>query len=212
MVNGRISKAIYLFEVSEAGCEPTTGAAKGCSVVVDADPRWYVAVARSTGDAYRLSGFEDSDAEFDRMVKDAHLWIEDELAAEDLGTLYFTLRFGPDDVEDGPHHTVVTGLMNLKHEAESDFYSSYPNGKAPKRFDSWWSDFSALKPRPELKAKAKKVASGYEVKVETLEKIGYQLLPKFKLLTKRPVLQERTVTLSSDGRVSGASTKNVFPR
>jgi len=58
---------------------------------------------------------------------------------------------------------------------------------------------------------SEKGSIGLEVKVETLEKIGYQLLPKFKLLTKRPVLQERTVTLSSDGRVSGASTKDVFP-
>jgi hypothetical protein len=211
-VNGRISKAIYMFEVSEAGCEPTSGGEKDCSVVNDADPRWYVAVSRSTGNAYRLSGFDDSDQEFNRMAREARLWMEDELAAADLGTLYFTLRFGPDDVEYGPHHSVVADAMDLKHDVESDFYSSYPDGKAPKVFDSWWSGFLKMNPRLELKTKANKTGTGYEVKVPTLEKIGYQLLPKFKLVTQRPVLQERTITVSSDGTVAESSVKDVFPR
>ncbi len=210
---GKNGQGIYVYEVSEAGCDlelPERGG-RTCSVVMDADPRWYVGVSRESGLAYRLSGFDDAHAEFNRMAKDLRVRIRKDADATEYGELFLRLLYGPETDLGGPHVRLAPSESSMMQTVQHDFCSCYQELECEKRFLSWRKRFKSLYPKPILEPKTVSGAEGHDVQVLVVRLIRFTLLP-FKRLDKEPVLEGVHLRISLNGEITIAGTTVLFPR
>lgn len=208
--DGHIGKGVFVYEVSEAGSDPEFDehGSRGFTVVMDADPRWFVAVSRETGQTYPLSGFEESASEFNRMTYDLHVRVNDD-NAENYAIFFLSLTYGPEtDYVIRPK--IVSSAFELKQTAEKNFHSCYSKETYERRFISWWSAFTKTNPKFQFKPTVVKQDDGYTVSLTVFQPMRFKEMP-FKLLDKDPMLVEIGLTISKNGRIEIANHKPLFP-
>lgn len=208
---GRVGKGIYVYEVSSAGCDTELNdkGFRACAVVVDADPRWYVAVSRESGIAYRLSGFDDSRQEFNRMASDLHIHLNKPADAKNYGLFFLLLLYGPETTLDGPQVRPVETEYSLRRAAEDDFHSMYKELEYETRFDDWWSRFKKVRPKLALEARNNSRDDGHEVSISALKLMSFSLLP-FKRLEDEPTLERINLKISPKGTIDQMELHKVF--
>jgi len=209
---GHVAKGVFAYEVSEAGCEPELNekGSRSCSVVMDADPRWYVLVSKESGIAYRVSGFKDSQTEFNRMALDLHIRLRDAAAVERYGQLFLGLHYGPETSMGGPHIRFVANEFAARQAAEEDFHWSYKESEYEQRFGAWWKRFTARRPKLGVTAEIDKEAQTYEVSVPVLKMMNFSV-PPFKRLDDAPTIMRIHVVIGINGSIGVMEAEPIFP-
>ncbi len=122
---------VLIYHVSRTGDE-----IKGNTLVhhisMDADLTYVVAIIPSNDRIYRVHGFNDSVAEFDKFV--TGLTIANSEQAEIMAALYREIN--PGNYLLAP----VSNLLDLKQTAERQCHSDSFEA-AERKFDSWWARF-----------------------------------------------------------------------
>lgn len=189
---GRPSKGVYFFEISKEGIEITK---EGVSfyTVEDAHPLWYVAVSRSTGEAYKLYGFDHALLEFNRMISDIPVSVtEGNAESYAISCLQFTYA--------SQFKTLVFDRLRLKHAMERYFHEYNPEATAWKRSETWWKKFKATGSRLTL--------------APTVQHSNDTYLVSEKVLTlgenDEPTLEEWKLEIFPDGKCRIAEKSIIF--
>src|SRR6266403_5129598 len=208
---GEVGKGIYVYEVSEAGCEPELNekGSRSCAIVMDADPRWYVAVSRESGIAYRVSGFEDSRQEFNRMASDLHVRLTKAEDARSYGLFFLLLLYGPETNMGGPPVRPVKTDYSIRRAAEDDFHWSYKESEYEKRLDSWWNRFKKERPKLNLEVTSAAHEQKYEVSILALKLMSFSV-PPFKRLEDEPMLMSIDLKVSLKGTIDQMDLHKIF--
>ena len=208
---GKVGKGICVYEVSEAGCEPELNEkdSRSCAIVMDADPRWYVAVSSESGIAYRVSGFEDSRQEFNRMASDLHVRLTKAEDARRYGSFFLLLLYGPETNMDGPPVRLVETDYSIRRAAEDDFHWSYKESEYEKRLDSWWNRFKKERLKLDLAVTSASRDQKYEVSILALKLMSFSV-PPFKRLEDEPMLMRIDLKVSLRGTIDQMDVHKIF--
>lgn len=145
---------VLLYRVSQAGDE-----IKEHSVVhhifMDADPTYMVAVS-ADGDMYRIHGFSDSGAEFEKLMTAKRPKVNSPEEAESVADFYRDVN-----PENRPL-TPIPNLIDLKQAAERQCQTG-TFGENERAFDTWWSRAKPLYAHVSFKQTAIQSDKGYLV-------------------------------------------------
>ncbi len=145
---------VLLYRVSQAGDE-----IKAHSVVhhifTDADPTYIVAV-NTDGVTYRIHGFSDSGAEFEKLMAATGLKVSSPEDAESLADFYRDVN-----PENRPL-TPIPNLIDLKQTAERQCQTGTFD-ENERAFDAWWSRAKSLYAGVPFKQTAIQSGRGYLV-------------------------------------------------
>jgi hypothetical protein len=119
----------YIYKVSEFGVE-----IKDHEIIYhtffDVDPTYHVVVSRTDGAAYRVQGFSDSMAEFNRLIAAFKLQVSGD-RARGIADLYREIYRQRESI------TQIYSLLDLKQSAESRCENgSVASGE--RKFNAWW--------------------------------------------------------------------------
>ncbi len=130
---GRRAEKDFIYRVSPAGDEAiSSGIIQHLSV--DVDPLYIIAIYAANGRGFRIHGFADSDAEFEKLMVAAGVRVSSADQAEHLAGLYRAVN--PESLPLTP----ITSLIELKQAAERNCQSaakSFESGEGA--FHIWWS-------------------------------------------------------------------------
>jgi hypothetical protein len=161
----------------------------------DHDPDWIVAMARSTGDVYRLNGFLGSWEEFNRLTSRLALSISTSEEAVSLGKLFLECCVGGEGSE------VVVDEGGLRHAVQDDYYNAY--GDVWRMMDAYAERWRASR------INVLGLAPGIG-----LQNGRYILTVKRVLMAagRSPQLQECNLEISRDGNVRLVAIHPIFPK
>lgn len=129
---GRRAEKDFIYRVSPAGDEAiSSGIIHHLSV--DGDPLYIIAICAANGQGFRIHGFADSDAEFEKLMVAAGVRVSSADQAEHLAGLYRAVN--PESLPLTP----ITSLLELKQAAERDCQDtakSFESGEGV--FQIWW--------------------------------------------------------------------------
>jgi hypothetical protein len=127
---GRKGDSAFIYEVSPAGYE-----VKENTVVyhfwTDFDGVFIIAIGPEGGDVYRIHGFADSLAEFEKLLTASRVRVSSSDQAEFLADFY--RQVNPENLS----LTRVSSLVELKQAAERQCQTSSFE-QSEKAFDAWW--------------------------------------------------------------------------
>jgi len=145
-----------IYQVSQAGDEIKENAIVH-HIFTDVDPTYTIAVSTSDGGSYRIHGFTDSLAEFERLMTAMKLKVLGPDQAEAVSDFYRGVN---------PQRTAmtpITSLIELKQAAERQCQtSSFDTGE--KAFDVWWKHAKPLYEEISFRQTVVADGSGYLVK------------------------------------------------
>ncbi len=153
-------------------------------------PTGIVAISTFSGHAYLLAGFSN-DAQFNDMLKDSHVSVNEQSSAYLYADFYMTLTMGESQERMQAHD-----LLSLKQLAENKFAAYYKDeSKAEDSFERWWPTFRKGHANFSWNPPVRQNANGFEVQFYTLSNIDRQDE------AKGPVLIRAVLDISSDGHV-----------
>jgi hypothetical protein len=113
-----------------------------------------VAVAKQSGEVFRIEGFKDSLQEFNRLAKSYQVTLKTDLQADNYFGLY--LRVDPENYQLEP----TKFLLPLKQLAEWRFNENYEDFEsAEPHFDQWWRENEPYLKRLSLRQKINATAT-----------------------------------------------------
>jgi hypothetical protein len=195
-VKGKTSKFAYIYEVYGSGIEIFDGNRIVMYGLGEDYPKWYVAVARQTGEVYGLYGFNKATESFNRMAMDAQIKIDDETTASFYHRLYFRCVLKND------YGMYVGYRSDLRGQIDSIFCSPLA-GMSVKacenKLDKWWKGFlkSGIVPEEHVARQGDKYLITYFTLIETDNLI--------------PLLRKVTYSISEDGLVGPVIIKPLYP-
>jgi hypothetical protein len=162
LVAGR--RGVFIYRTSQAGDDYLTSQAGDDRrrrtvvhhIVMDGDPTHIVAISAADGSVYRIHGFADSRAEFDRLIATMAWTISN---SDQAGTVAdFYREVNPDNWQMAP----IVSLIDLKQSAERQCQkSTFDVGE--QEFDAWWKRGKALYSAIPFQQVVTPGASGYVV-------------------------------------------------
>lgn len=195
-IKGKIAKYAYFYEVTESGYEIISPDEVVIHNSVDGVRRWYIAVARQSGTAYGLFGFEKGTEEFNRLATDAVVRIEDEAQAKNYIGLYWRCALGTD------HGTAVNDAHDLKRQIDDAIYSYRVTTGGKMSFERWWKGFEASEVKPPFGVQVAKAGGGYSVACSSL------IVP----VSKIPVIQSLRFQIAENGTVAPVRISKLYPK
>jgi hypothetical protein len=174
-----------IYKVSEEGDEIKEHAVVH-HIVTDGDPTFTVAINPASGSLYRIQGFADSLAEFNKLMTEANVKVLTPDQAEAIANFYRGIN--------PQHHSMVplSSLLDLKQAAERQC-QAVPFDPNEKDFDAWWKQAKPLYAGVPFKQTAARSGSGYAVEWIVLSSAGPGLCGGAPLRARLEV--------SSDGNV-----------
>ena len=174
-----------IYKVSEEGDEIREHAVVH-HIVTDGDPTFTVAINPASGSLYRIQGFADSLAEFNRLMTAANVKVLTPDQAEGVANFYR-------EVNPQRHSMVLlSSFLDLKQAAERQCQAA-PFDPNEKDFDAWWKQAKPLYGGIPFKQTAARSGSGYAVEWIVLSSAGPGLCGGAPLRARLEV--------SSDGNV-----------
>jgi len=188
-VAGRPEGLEFIYQVSQAGDE-IKGSAVVHHIFTDVDPTYIVAVS-SAGDVYRIHGFTDSLAEFEKLMAATKVKVVSPDQAEAVADFYREVN------PERRSLTRIPGLLELKQAAEWQC-QTVPFDPNEKNFEAWWKHSKPLYSGASFKQTAVRSGGGYEVEWIVLSSPGAGLCGGAALHTRLEV--------GSDGQVGKLTT------
>jgi hypothetical protein len=186
---------LLLYRISQAGDE-----IKEHSLVhhifTDADPTYIVAVS-ADGGMYRIHGFSDSGAEFEKLMTATGLKVSSREDAESVADFYRDVN-----PENRPL-TPISNLIDLKQAAERQCQTGTFN-ENERAFDAWWSRAKPLYAGVPFQQKAIESGKGYLVEWVVLSSAAPGMCGGAALRARLEVL--------SDGHVGTVAFSPLEPR
>jgi hypothetical protein len=130
---GKRSGSELIYKVSQNGDEVKENAVVH-HTSTDADLDYIIAIGAEDGDSYRINGFADSVAEFEKLITALGVKVSSAEQAESLTEFY--LAVNPENLSLTP----ISSLIELKQAAERQCQSgvkSFDTGQ--KEFTNWWN-------------------------------------------------------------------------
>jgi hypothetical protein len=152
---GGLAGSEFIYRVSQAGDEIKDHAVVH-HLFMDIDPTYHVAVNRVDGSVYRIQGFRDSKAEFNKLMSAVKVKISSLDQAEALADFFRTVN---------PEHysmTRISGLLDLKQAAERQC-QAVPFDPNEKDFEAWWKHTKPPYEKVRFDQTAAHSGSGYVV-------------------------------------------------
>lgn len=129
---------------------------------------YFVAVANADK-IFRISGFKDSQSEFNTLAKFYDVDLKSEFQAQDYANLY--LRLDPAHCQ----FVRVASFLQLKQLAEREFGSYYKEfSVAELRFNQWWTNHENALAAMSLKLSTAKTQNGFEISFLTMSNIDHK--------------------------------------
>ena len=132
ITDGALNQDPKIFELSDEGYEFGSDRVEFHSSV-HGPVTYLVAVGARSGETFRISGFRDSQTEFNRLAQTYHVSVGTQLQAQDYADLYFRV--------DPMHYRIfkTASLLLLKQLAERKYYESSDTFSAAEaQFAQWW--------------------------------------------------------------------------
>lgn len=185
----------FFFEVSLDGYEFRDGKVIS-HASVDGESLYYVAVSRSSGEVYRISGFKDSNDEFNRLASAYRIRTGEDNQALRYADLF--LRATRELLE------LPKSVLDLKQLVERKFNASYSNfGVGEKHFEVWWGKFGSALASTSFEPTASQAGSGFVITFLTVSDIND------KHRAEGPGLLKISLEISPDGQVKGPKFEPV---
>ncbi|MDX6612311.1 MAG: hypothetical protein QOD75_1497 [Blastocatellia bacterium] len=195
-INGKLQKAAYFYEITNEGYFVLSPNERIHVSSEDGHFVKLVAVSVATGEPYLLFGFKNAALEFNRLVKEARLIISS------AGDARRHVRFCFVAISDLGADRLIFSRMLLKHEVEDYFFYHYPEKKAERLYQKWWSGFSSSKLRVPFARGASKNNLGYEAKMAAITGSPQ----------RTPLLEVWTWQISPEGFCQIKSVTTIYPR
>ena len=135
-VVSRPSWSEFIYKASEEGDEIKEHIVVH-HIVMDGDPTFTISVSPMTGTAYRIQGFSDSLAEFEKLMKEANVRVSSPEQAEAVADFYRSVN------PERRSMTPIFSLLDLKQAAERQC-QSVPFDPNEREFDAWWKHAKPL--------------------------------------------------------------------
>jgi hypothetical protein len=146
-----------IYEVNQAGDE-VRGDAVIHHVSTDADLMYIIAISRADGSTYRIHGFSDSLAEFEKLMTAARPRVSSPEQAESLAEFYRGVN--PENLPLTP----ISSLIEFKQAAERQCQSSLSSfNTGQQAFAAWWNRAKPLYAEVPFRQTAAPRGSGYRV-------------------------------------------------
>jgi hypothetical protein len=179
----------FIYKVSQDGDE-TRDTVVVHHLFMDGDPTFTVAISPVNGRDYRIQGFSDSLAEFEKLMKEADVKVLSPDQAEALAEFYRTVNPQRDSL------TPIANLLELKQAAERQCQaSSFEVGE--REFEAWWRHAKSLYAAVPFKQVVIPRGSSYLVEWIVLSSAGPRLCGGAPLMARLEV--------GRDGRVGEIS-------
>ncbi len=156
-VVSRPSWSEFIYKVSQAGDEIKEHVVVH-HIFVDVDPTYIIAISQANGSTYRIQGFADSMAEFEKLMSAAKVRVLSPEQAEAVSDFYREVN--PERLSLTP----ISSLIDLKQAAErqcQNDLSSFDAGQ--EAFTAWWKHAKPLYAEVPFKQTAAPRGSGYFV-------------------------------------------------
>ena len=145
-------------EVKPSVFRITDGRVTATTVVVDRDPpRWLVGVSPGPT-LFKLAGFPDSLAGFNKLILSLNVNIKDQDVALEVFDCFLRLT-GAEMLRE----SVVVDEMQLQGKALADFRQRYSSSQARPRFTKWWDGINPSIKRQLKRPSAKSELNGFSV-------------------------------------------------
>jgi hypothetical protein len=135
-VVSRPSWSEFIYKASEEGDEIKEHVIVH-HIVMDGDPTFTIAVSPVNGTAYRIQGFSDSLAEFEKLMKEANVKVSSPEQAEAVADFYRAVN------PERRSMTPLSSLFDLKQAAERQC-QAVPFDPNEREFEAWWKDAKPL--------------------------------------------------------------------
>jgi len=194
-VKGKVQKAVYFYEVTGDGYFVNSNG-EAVSVTSSHGGQFQlVAVSVRTGQTYLLWRSDNAASQFNRMIKDSEIRIDNAEDARAFASFYFTL------VADPAAARIVFSSRQLKHKVEDYFSSNYSDRKADRLFRKWWAGFLSNSSQFQFDFQPSESSRGYEARVAAISGTTERV----------PRLDEWTLRILADGSCEVKRTRMVFP-
>lgn len=197
---GGFERDPQIFEVSDDGYEFKNDSVD-YHLSVHGPFLYFVAVANATGETFRISGFKDSQTEFNRLAKYYNVKLRTEVQAQEFANLYLQL--------DPVHYRLAqaASLLQLKQLAEKQFNNYYKAfSSAETRFNQWWTKHESALNRMSFRETSTTTLEGFEVSFLTVSGIDE------KSQRDGPLPIRVTLKISKDGQVAEPTLAPFEPR
>jgi hypothetical protein len=189
VIVARPSWSEFIYKVSEEGDEIREHAIVH-HIVTDGDPTFTVAINPASGSLYRIQGFPDSLAEFNKLMAEANVEVLGLDQAEAVADFYREVN------PQRRSMARIPGLLELKQAAEWQC-QTVPFDPNEKDFEAWWKHAKPLYSGASFKQTATRSGSGYAVEWIVLSSPGAGLCGGAALRAR--------LEIGSDGQVGKLS-------
>jgi hypothetical protein len=160
----RPSWSASIYKVSEEGDEIKDHVIVH-HIVMDGDPTFTVAMNPASENVYRIQGFSDSLAEFNKLMRDADLKVAGSDQAEAVAGFYQQVNPQRSSVAQ------MSSLPELKQAAERQC-QAIPFDPRERNFEAWWKHAKAAYAKASFQQTATHSGSGYAVEWVVLSSPG----------------------------------------
>lgn len=204
-IKGRIAVPVYLYELSLSGYEILSPEDFVFFTVLDANPRWFVAVLRADGDLFKLAGFDEADAEFNRMASRIEFKVPREVSPVSWALDFLELTRGEEE-----RRTYVTPL-HLRQAIERHFYGQYsPDSLSSKLYERWWRKYGKQVEKLRFEYEVEKREDRFLVRFVMAQLTGRPLPPsEWHSPLEAPRVEEWTIEVFPEGRCNVAAKKTL---
>jgi hypothetical protein len=201
VLDGRLNESFFVYEVVDVGCFQVEDSLLVVDSIDHPGTFGYVAVNKITGMTYRLWSDQDASKDFNRLLGDLGVAVDEENGAKALAHLYRLMVTGPYE------GNVVYDSFQVKQLAEQSFYRAFRDENWSKRFNAWFSRFKASH-TVIFDEVARKVPEGWVVTGKSF--VGFQLtIPRTKV-SGQPTVAEWSIRISPSGQVLENPSRVVF--
>jgi hypothetical protein len=155
---------LFVYRLSRAGDE-IKGEAVLHHILTDADPAYIVAVSSGDASMFRVHGFTDSRAEFERLIATKGMKVASSEQAESIANVYRDVN--PENWSMTP----ISSLLDLKQAAERQCQTA-PFDPYGKPFEDWWRQARPLYADVPFEETATPNEIGYRVEWSVLSAPG----------------------------------------
>jgi hypothetical protein len=187
---GRSIRDIRVYSILPYGLMANQGIIEAEAVELDDSITWLIVVDPRDLSVFRMLGFPNARDEFNRLIQDLHINIQDQDTAAEVAELYLELTR-----ECQARRNVVPDLDWLQIIALQDFRKRYSQSDRKARFSSWWR-------RVQISAKSQ--LSGISVSVSPL---GYYV--NFVYYSGGSITRN-TLRVSKNGKVEELNETKIF--
>jgi hypothetical protein len=164
VVVSRPSWSEFIYKASEEGDEIKEHVVIH-HIFTDGDPTFTIAVSPVNGAAYRIQGFTDSLAEFEKLMKEANVKVSSPEQADAMADFYRAVN------PERRSMTPLSSLLDLKQAGERQC-QAVPFDPNERDFEAWWKHAKTAYANVSFQQTAARSGSGYAVEWIVLSSPG----------------------------------------